>query len=673
LGHLRTQAARRRLRASGWKSERASALLDAGFAVVPAGLTVFLAWHAGGFFPGATATAALIALLLCAAVVAVYTGLRAGITWRIAAVGGGLGLLCVWVMLSALWSNAPGRALLEFDRALLYLAVVLAFAIPRYSARRLRWMVRAVAGALLIVCLAALTTRLAADVWPTVPVDPGANRLSYPLTYWNGLGLIAGLGAVLCFYLASADREPGWVRVAGAVAVPPMVATVVLTFSRGAIVAGALGLATYLVAARPRLALTGLAVVPSAVVAVVVTLGAQLVASAHYKAPAAISEGHHTALVLALCAAGAGVLRAALLVVDRWILRLPRWSPGRVPAALGGIALVGAVIALGAHFQVPERLDTQVHRFVQGTSEPPSAQVRRRLTDPGNPARVRQWTVAIDGFKTAPLIGHGAGTYQLQWERHRIVDFDVIDAHSLYLETLSEFGLVGAILLIVFLGGLVVALGSRCRGPNRAVFGAILAITVAWLVHAGLDWDWESPATTLWVLALASTGVGSRGLEPEGVRTALWLRLGLCALVVLIATIPVRVGLSQLRLDQSLTARIRGDCTRSIALARQSISALDKRSEPYEALGYCSSRRGEHRAAVAALDAAVDRDPESWSPRYGLALVRASAGLDPRPALAAARRRNPLGRLAGELDHQLRHAPKAAWTRIARRSQLPPP
>jgi hypothetical protein len=118
-------------------------------------------------------------------------------------------------MLSAVWSNAPARALLEFDRALLYLAVVLVFALPRYSARRLQWTIRAVAGALLLVCCVALTTRLAADVWPTVPVSPGADRLSYPLTYWNALGVMAGLGAILCFHLASSDRDPRWLRVAG--------------------------------------------------------------------------------------------------------------------------------------------------------------------------------------------------------------------------------------------------------------------------------------------------------------------------------------------------------------------------------------------------------------------------------------------------------------------------
>jgi hypothetical protein len=42
------------------------------------------------------------------------------------------------------------------------------------------------------------------------------------------------------------------------------------------------------------------------------------------------------------------------------------------------------------------------------------------------------------------------------------------------------------------------------------------------------------------------------------------------------------------------------------------------------------------------MDAARARDPGSWEYRYGLAIVRAAAGQDPRPDIAAALRLDPL-------------------------------
>src|SRR5439155_7523569 len=141
-------------------------------------------------------------------------------------------------------------------------------------------------------------------------------RLSYPVTYWNALGLLASLGIVLVVHLTTDFREPRWLRVASAAAAPLLGATILLTFSRGGIAACILGLAAYLLLGRPRGALTGLAAVaPLTAVAVRAAYDATLVASTTYTRPAAVAQGHHLARVVLLCAGGAAVLRAVLLVV----------------------------------------------------------------------------------------------------------------------------------------------------------------------------------------------------------------------------------------------------------------------------------------------------------------------------------------------------------------------
>src|SRR5260370_671127 len=74
-----------------------------------------------------------------------------------------------WVWLSGQWSHAPGRALLDFDRDLLYvLALGLFGSVPRTS-ETLKWMLRGVATGAFVVCICGLFTRLLPDVWPTSP------------------------------------------------------------------------------------------------------------------------------------------------------------------------------------------------------------------------------------------------------------------------------------------------------------------------------------------------------------------------------------------------------------------------------------------------------------------------------------------------------------------------
>src|SRR5207253_2468042 len=54
-----------------------------------------------------------------------------------------------------------------------------------------------------------------------------------------------------------------------------------------------------------------------------------------------------------------------------------------------------------------------------------------------------------DQIRAHPLLGTGAGTFGLYWERSgKVLRFGgALDAHSLYLETLAELGPVGLLLL----------------------------------------------------------------------------------------------------------------------------------------------------------------------------------------------------------------------------------
>ena len=108
-----------------------------------------------------------------------------------------------------------------------------------------------------------------------------------------------------------------------------------------------------------------------------------------------------------------------------------------------------------------------------------------------------------------------------------------------------------------------------------------------------------------------------------------------------LAVVPALVLISQARLDDSLDHFKAGDCPAAIDSARDSSAVLGFRAEPYEIVGYCEMRDGSPRRAVVAMEKALDRDPDNWEYRYGLALARAVAGQDPRSDALIALRLNP--------------------------------
>ncbi|MEA2148605.1 MAG: hypothetical protein QOD69_435 [Solirubrobacteraceae bacterium] len=629
----------------------------------------------GGFLPGPVALAATV--LAVVLVVRLTAGRQA---WGAVSAGyvagaAALALFAGWVLLSGTWSGAPARALVEYDRALLYLLGFLVAGSLGSSPARLRWALRGLAAAAFAVCLCALVTRVAPDVWP---VGPGVapERLSYPLGYWNALGLLAAIAIVLAFALTCDDRESPVVRVLGAAALPVLGATLLLTFSRGAIAAGAAGIVVLLVAGRPRALLTGaLVAVPAVAVAAVSAYGADLLASTDPATPAAAAQGHRVALVVAVCTVLAAGARAALLGVDRRLdaLRLP--GPLRRPAvragAAGGLVAValGAALALG----LPGAVQRQYDRFVEGNriSGTTSAAVHGRLTNPGNNGRIDAWRIALEDYRANPLQGSGAGTYALEWDRRRPVQYQIEDGHSLYVEVLGELGIVGFVLVVAAVLLVLGGFAAHAEGPDRVVGAALLAAGVAWALHAGVDWDWEMPAVTFWLfaagglaLAAPADAVAARAPAPLG-------RIVLALGCLVLALVPARLYLSDGPLRDSARAFARGDCPTTIDRALDATSALGVRPEPFVLLGYCDVRVGRPDLAVRALSNAVRKDPDNWEGHYGLALVRAAAGEDPRSELRVARRLNPREPLVSSAQRLFATADPRAWRRRAQAARLP--
>ena len=636
-------------------------LADAALLLLPGALTVYFAFNAGGFFPGPPAFVAIVLTLILVVRITTAENPFGGFSWPLAVAAGALGIVCLWILLSSTWSDSPARALVEFDRALVYfLALVLFGSIPR-SSESLRWIVRGLALAIVAVAVAGFLTRTLPDVFPT---DPRLyeGRLGFPLTYWNGVGILTALGAILCLHLTASLREPLAVRVLAAGSLPVLAATVLLTFSRGAIFAGFLGLVAYAILGRPRgLASALLAAVPLGALAVHTAWDAEVLGTDQATGPAGVDEGQDVAVVVAACCVGAALIRLALTLLDTRLRRftLPPNLRGRVVAG-GWIAGAVGVVALALAVDLPDRIDTQYDRFVNSSTSGRPETARDRLADVSNTGRIEQWEVALDGFGRAELRGQGAGTYGLEWMRERPNTLVVDDAHSLFVETLQELGLVGLVLLCIVLLAILGA-AAPWRGRDRSLHAALFAAAIAWIVHAGIDWDWEMPATTAWLFCLGGGALALHRDAPRSDGPSSGARLVLGAVVLTAAIAPALVLVSQRQIDDAAEAFYDGDCAEASERATAAIRTLEIRPEPYEVLGFCDVRQGFDRLGVPALERAVERDPDNWEFHYGLAIVRGSAGLDPRPAAAAALRQNPLDPLTQSLVDYVDTEDRQRW------------
>jgi O-Antigen ligase len=634
---------------------------------------VYLCFNAGGFFPSAPGFAAIVFALALILRTTLAARPFEGFSRTLAVPLGALVLYGAWQLASTLWSHATSLGLDAYDRTLLYVLAFALFGSLRYTPERLRWLVRALVAGMAAVCLIGLVSRLLPHTLPTASSFYDS-RLNYPLTYWNAEGMLAMLALILGFHL-SADRAEHWsVRVLAAALMPAAAATLLLTFSRGALGVTIVGLLAYCLLTRLSTLPTALlAIVPPTAIALHSAWDATLLASSKPTSAAAVVQGRHVAVVVGACMVGAGMLRAVLVLADRAIADLPlvRTPPPRAArvwtGAAVGVLVVVAALALGA-FSFGHR---EYNKFVNGTNERHTTQTRERLSDPANDGRLPLWKAAVRIYRTDRLHGTGAGTYQLYYTRYRTVDSYVVDTHSLYLQSLAELGVVGVVLILVVVLGIIAGLATRIRGPGRALYAALFAVTLAWSIHQAVDWDWQMPAVTLGVFMLAGLalarpadgGPGRFGL-PAG-RTL----VGLGWLVVAIA--PLLVGTSYARLQQSgQDLKTRGGCVSAKREALSSLSLSAKRPQAYAIIGVCDLEQGFAQGAVPAMVQAVSLEPQSWEDAFWLADARAAAGLDPHAAIARAIVLNPLEHGLRNAAEQLSGDEREAWELAAPRLRI---
>lgn len=606
------------------------------------------AYFGSVLYPGAFLLALTMVVLLRGAPWRANLGLSKAVKLTLVSLVG----LAAWSAASGIWSPTPDIAVADAQRMLAY---TLAFGLGLWGCALLRTrMELAMLPLVAAAAIAGIVTLIAllGASGPEGYLDEGT--LEYPLGYRNATAAFFLIALWPAIGLASSVRTPTPLRVASFMTATLCIELGILAQSRASLGAAIVGLVVYVLAAPRRvhslawLLLAALPAVPT------LFLGAnELFDAAKSAADVSESELSTAARVALMGVAGAPVL--ALLAMQLDPIRPPGWATRArirvaavaavVAVAVAGVALIGNPIAWGS-----DRVD----EFLAGETD--FSEKDNRFTFDAGSNRKDVWRVGLEAADEDPVFGDGGGGFQYRYTRDRGISSKVArDAHSVWLETLSELGLVGlGLFAAAMVGAFAGAIRSRRLGPAAAQLScAALAAGAYWLAHASVDWFWPYPAVTAPVLALLGAAAAPALATPSRKAPSRAPRIAL-----LLATIAF--GLSILppylseRLDHQALAIFRVDQERAyenLDLAR-ALNPLSDTPIIDEAL--IARELGDRKRAIAAFREAARKRPGEYANHYFLADLYVKD--DParaRAELAVVKALNPMSTRIERLEERI--------------------
>jgi len=279
-----------------------------------------------------------------------------------------------------------------------------------------------------------------------------------------------------------------------------------------------------------------------------------------------------------------------------------------------------------------------------------SESIQQHLLSSTSNGRWQLWQVAVDEFQRDPIVGGGAGSYEAEWAEHGTLKLFVRDAHSLYLETLGELGIVGLALLVgVFLVGITAALRRLFSsvGGTRPLLAGLVAAFGAFTFEAGFDWMWELTAVSgLGFAALAvATGPAAEEPKPAPLETRPGWSFRVPAFVVGAAFLAAALCLllANREVQRSQAAAANGDVREAIEHANAARKIEPWAAAPWLQLALAREQAGDLESAQEAVLEAIERDDSDWrtwlvATRIETKLGRVEAA---QRSLEQARRLNP--------------------------------
>jgi hypothetical protein len=440
-------------------------------------------------------------------------------------------LLAFLTAVSVLWSIAPELTYIEAGRTFAYLSV---FAAAVASIRLLPRAAPALLEGLLIGAVIPVGYALASRVWPGALAETEvSNRLGQPFDYWNAVGSVAAMAVPMCLWLGSRRTGSSTARVAAYPAMGASILAILLTQSRGAAAAAAIGALAWFVLVPLRLRSLPVLISPLAAAAGV---GAW-----------ALSKDPFTKTLQPMSAKEAvadefgGLVLLMLVVLLLLGAAVEVVAARRVPSArmrrrVGVLAVaVACLVPLAGLTSVATSdrgIGDRIDELTSETQVAPKEGGGRVFA--ASSSRGKYWREAFRVFDRRPIEGVGAGAFAVARLKERNDPTVTRHAHGWIPQTMADLGLVGlGVTTLLFLAWVLATLSATNLLPRRLLRGAngdaplprrdwdaqrIALVTVALVplvfgAQSLLDWTWFIPAPA--AMALAAAGyVGGR--EPLG-------------------------------------------------------------------------------------------------------------------------------------------------------------
>jgi hypothetical protein len=650
--------------------------VDAALGVALAAGLVAVAFIATGGLDLATNTWTEIVLMVVGAAVAIVAIARGapGRAWGAVT----LALFAAFVALTAVsiaWSVQPDQSWIATNQIVAYLAVfggsiALARLFPE------RW--SAVLGGIAVTATAVSGYALLVKVFPaTFNASDNVGRLGAPFDYWNATGLIAALGLPPCLWGGARRERARALRALAPPAIAILGTVVVLSYSRGALLAAVIGLACWFIAVPLRLrgALVLALGLAGAVALSVFALHTHGLTHNEQSLASRTAAGHAFGIVLVLVLL---VTTAAGFVAAFAMDRMPPAPAVRRRVAIALLVLVALipVAGVGGLAASSRGLTGEVSHVWSTLTNPNSgaANAPSRLVELGN-ARGRYWSEGLKVGEHALLKGVGALGYATAVTRYTTDTRVVPHAHSFVIQTFADFGLIGiAVVLALLIAWSVAAVrslmptGERRHDAERAGLLTLLAVVVTFGVHSSVDWTWFVPGTALpalicagWLAGRGPLGGAAASAAPARPRGSLAIgatALAITAVALILAWVMYQPLRSANANDAAIQAFAAGDSQAALAKARSAASIDPLSVDPLWEAATIDQATGQLSAARTELLRAVDRQPEN--PLTWLQLGQLDlAAHQPASAVAGLRRAQQLDLGSQEIAQTLAQAEAA--------------
>lgn len=549
---------------------------------------------------------------------------------------GGLTLLAMAALagltaISIAWAVQPGDAWIEANRTLSYLATMGAgVGLVRLAPQR--W--PSLLGGVILACVAVCGYALLTKVFPgALNPDEVYARLRKPFDYWNAVGLTGALAGPACLWLGARRSGHAALNALAYPALGVLLVTLLLAYSRGSLLALAVGCAVWF------------AVVPLRLRGVVVlgtsAIGAGLVALWAFSSDALSSDrvvlaqradaGHElgvllVAMILVLLAVGLAIGFALARRSPSHATR--RRAGAAVLCALGlvPVALLGALAlsdrGLGGSISQGWSDLTDTNASVKVSNAPD------RLTAVGS-VRAQYWKESFEVFKANAVAGVGAGGYataRLRYRKDAVLN--VRHSHGYAVQTLADLGIVGAAVSLALLAAWLGATGRtlelwgpgrrRAWSPERVGLATAATIVVVFGVHSFVDWTWFVPGNAMLALLcagwVAGRGPVSEPLRPRrsaGIRWRAALAVGVVALAVVSAWAAWQPERATMRGDEALAAAEAGRFDEARAKVADAHDFDPLAVDPLYERAAIEQRAGRPAEARAAYGEAVRMQPSN--------------------------------------------------------------